>query len=327
MIQLPLSFGFEKFPKEFEFSNQLVTNYLSSITIFETYNNHTAMFYIDTNRFLTMQTFSFIDNKCQVFNKIPNITPTHLISQVKVLILNKKYLINISFAQNYQQIRLHCNKIISCQSTEDYSYSRYISIITDEKTMSYSNHRVFRSPFSQVAASNSNILFINSSNDYHYFDSSFQLLSERKLNNIKQNIKNKILDIAMNDQKIFFLCGNKVKNDANKLSIFDAHSFDLLKEIDTSGNQIKLFLTYNLIVFDPIDRKIELFDQQPGFNKLDELKLEKSTSNIIGEFNNGLLASGSDELNIARDETALIMLYNSKSMRQSMLGGFPCNII
>jgi hypothetical protein len=124
------------------------------------------------------------------------------------------------------------------------------------------------------------------------------LVSDKPLNKITTKVGYTIVDVQMSEKYVFF-----VFND-NKLKIFEIESGNLIKEIETSANQIKLDSADRLVMFDSIKRKVYLYEQTGEFCKLEEADIPQS---IEGD------------LQINRDQSNCLAFYNSTCMKYCSL--------
>jgi hypothetical protein len=237
------------------------------------------------------------DNDGKVIRENLNVSGGYLISQFVVAQVCDGFLINakLYYSQNYRSIAI-CGQAI--QSPKAYINCLFFKI---DRNFKYLNHEI---NFFQIngllhlATSNSNILCVDSQYKYYYLEMNLAVISDKPLDAITTQVGNTIIGVEMNDKLAFFLCSSK------KLKIFNVQTGNLIKEIETNANQIKLVPTEYFILFDSINRHVHLYEQFGEFRKLDDVDLAQSLET-------GLI--------INRDQSKDLVFYNSTSMKYTCL--------
>jgi hypothetical protein len=124
------------------------------------------------------------------------------------------------------------------------------------------------------------------------------VLADSHLDAVTTQLGNTIVHAEMNDECVFFLCND------NKLKIFEIESGDLVKEIETGANQIKLTSVDCFVLFDSTSRMVYLYEQTGEFCKIHEINLAKSLE---------------ADLKINRDKFRTLAFYNSTYMKYTCL--------
>jgi hypothetical protein len=175
---------------------------------------------------------------------------------------------------------------ISC-SKKNGHLSRHLCIIADE-ALTYRSHKALDGQFLHIAANSSNIVAIDAYFDYHFMDASSLDPSEKPLKSIIDHVGQTVVAVEMTEDHVLFLC------DTRRLKIFDLVTFDLVKEIGTDADQMKLVMDTHFVLFDSMQRVIVLFDQC-GFERLD-------IRNVRDTIESGFCLS--------KDRTRFITFYN-----------------
>ncbi len=114
-----------------------------------------------------------------------------------------------------------------------------------------------------------------------------------EIKKVRDRVLATALSIEMSEAFLFVLCSTQ------KLKIFDLKAFDLVIEIDTKANQMKLVSTEFFALYDSAWRILHLHSQD-GFALVEKI-------NLIGTIETGL--------KLARDKTRFITFYNEKKMK------------
>jgi hypothetical protein len=263
---------------EIEFSNDIFATCSSSIHSFNHNNsNNFIFFYIDTNRHLQMICF---DNGEQVKNGVVNaLNYVGCGAYSEIIQLNVTHSLNSFifyvklpvYAQGSIRGRrqLHDNQaVIGLFFILDYNLN-YVN-----HNASFGTHH-----FLHIAASRSRVICIDSSNNFFLLDMNLNLVYEIRLSldKIKNQVENTIVEVQMNDQYVFLLCN--WRSNSNQLKIFEISSGNLVKEMKTNANKVKLVSRDRLVLFDNFSRIIYLYEQTGEFCKLEEINLAQSLNN------------------------------------------------
>jgi hypothetical protein len=184
------------------------------------------------------------------------------------------------------------NKAVECKP------GRNVSIITD-LDFNFITSQNFDYDFSFLRANKSNIVCIDCDYNFYFCDLKLNQIPGKSMSKIKEKVEKQVINFEMNDQFLFFLCTT------DKLKIFDVDSFDLVKEIDTNANRIKLVSTDYLLLFDSSTRIGYFYQQERDFDKLDEIDF----ANLIEK---GFRLS-------ERDKTEFISFYDSTSIKYTVV--------
>jgi hypothetical protein len=281
--------------KQLAFNNQIVENCSSSITMFKPDPNNNYCFFMNHSCHFNMIRFDN-DGKVLIHNlDILNGYPHSHINQFKVIPSILGFVI-------YLKLSKICNGnhplVICGQSYEGHLISSLL--ITIDRNFTYYNHLVnfSSSGLLHMTANSSRILCIDSDFTYYYLDIYLNVVSDKRLDRISTQVGKTMVDVQINNQFVFFLCTK------NKLEIFEIESGDLVKQIETDANQLKLVMTEYLILFDSVYRQVHLYEQFGEFRKLDEADLAQS------------LEKG---FTINRNQSNYLAFYNSTCMNYTEL--------
>jgi hypothetical protein len=242
-------FDFKKI-KEINLNFELTTTY-DIKTLIRHDNGDTILFYTDKD--LESNIISF-DIEGNVLNKYLKISNGQVSCAIKI---RNGYCIRL---YRGQASPIHFNGK-KCEFDQN---SYFILILTDDN-FNYLSHKPFA--IRHINGNKSNIVYIDRNYNYNFCDLKLNVIPGKSMDKIKDVVTNKVVDFEMNEKHIFFLCGTK------KLKIFDLETFDLVKEIDTSADRIKLASTDILILFDSEERMVYSYNQFEDFDKLDEFYL------------------------------------------------------
>jgi hypothetical protein len=274
--------------KQLDFDSRIFS-YINGnfVYLFKLENDTNVLFYLDTSSYFRIKHF---DNKGALLKE--NCPLNHASADLKISMLSNKYVISLYCSQIYNcsTISFFGNNVQVHYNQREYSN---ICIIIDDK-LCYLQHRFFTTQNLLLSANSSSILSIDKAYNYHFYDSSLEINSDKSLAKIKDKIGLTIVDLEMSDSNIFCLCST------HKLVIFDLGTIDVVKEITVNATQIKLTLTGNLYLFNSTNRVICVYDSGDNFEKFDEIRLseEKIESGLV----------------MAKDKTDCITFYNKSKM-------------
>jgi hypothetical protein len=286
--------------KQLNLNTGIIKSYYSSASIFNNIDKNNYAFFINSSYYLNMICF---DNDGKVIRENVNAlyysggSTYSQVNQSLVAQLFDGFVIHVKLVYN-----LHYSSTAICGHTVNAGVIiNNLMIKINRNNLAYLSHKV--NLFGNIGllhmvTNSSNILCIDSTYKYYCLDMNLAVISDKPLNAIITQVGNTIVNVQMNDQFVFFLCSSK------KLKIFNVKTGNLVKEIDTNANQIKLVTTEYLILFDSINRKVHLYEQFGEFCKLDDIDLAQSLET-------GLI--------INRDKSKNLAFYNSTCMKYTFL--------
>jgi hypothetical protein len=243
---------------------------------------------------------SQLDQDGELINSMNKITSNLTCgSQVKIAKFSNKFILDFNLSSNFEEILCYGNKNIkSCDSLfSTKTYYKSLMVLTDEN-LNYVSHHSFYGEILHMKSNNSNIVCIDLADNYYYFDSEFKVVSNDSLNKIKLSVGKTLINLEMNDQYVFCLCNT------NKLKTFDLTTFDLVKEIDTNANQLKLTSASYFFLFNSASRLIQLYDLANGCQKIEEIDLSDNID---------------VDSTIAQDKTNYISFFKNKTIKYNRL--------
>jgi hypothetical protein len=165
------------------------------------------------------------------------------------------------------------------------------------KSLHY-NLRSYFTPY-LIASNDSYVYVVDRFYNHKILDSNFVYLS-KPLDTLRMQVTNTVIDLAMNNTTIFFLCNDRT------LKTFSATCpFAFEKVIDTNANQLKLAYADYLLLFDSRTCILSRYDlERNKHDKLDEVDLKES------------IQPGSW---MSKDLTKYICFYNFKSLNYNLL--------
>jgi hypothetical protein len=268
-------------------------NYKTSLFLFMNKCGTNFCFYISHENHLTAVSFNIDDKKItQVPNVLESINPAcSLISSFQVAESGDKFIIHVKFlnASGFRVIRGHTlGTVNNCPCL----------VFMLDKNLEYSKHsfNIYAEDICHMAANDSSILMVSRSNEYQNLNMNLDPIIKRSWKSVKAQVGKTIIGAQMNDKYVFFLC------DCRKLKIIEINSGELVHEIETSADQIKLASTDYLVLFSQIDRITHVYEQAGEFRKLDEIPF-----GIPFKFNGPVL--------ITRDKLNSFALYDLISLR------------
>jgi hypothetical protein len=167
--------------------------------------------------------------------------------------------------------------------------SSHITVLTDNN-FNYLSHKPITMYY--TGCNKSNFVYIDEHYDYYFCDLELNVVPGRSMSKIKEQFGRTVTSLELNEKHIFFLCETK------KLKIFDIETFDLVKEIETSADRIKLASIEILILFDSEERMVYFYNQSEDFDFLDEFYL----GDVVHS-----------DFFISRDKTEYLTFFNSRS--------------
>jgi hypothetical protein len=172
-------------------------------------------------------------------------------------------------------------------------------LFTLSSSLYYLKHRFeCQLSFSHMAANKTYALCIDSNFNFYLYNSDLEVVRNKPLDKLKENLSRDVIGVEMSDRNMFFLCGG------NKLKIFDIRSLILVHEVETSSaSQIKLASLDYVYLFDKSERTVCVYTQSADFIELDEIDLPPTIAN----------------LNMACDKTKFITFYDSSRMMSSLI--------
>jgi hypothetical protein len=276
--------------------NDILVSFDKSISLFKCEDGYNYVFYIDTNRHLNMCSF---DNDGKIIKQVINALRyqdkdeySQLIDY-KVVQSSNKFIVFVRRQLGYKDGAFCGRKI----TNDPYFFGLFLAI---DRNFTYLGHNFHDHDFfwyksiTHMTANTSAILWVDTDYKYKYLDVNLGVFSTKHLDPITTQVGNTIVDIQMNNEYVFALCNCK------KLKIFEIESGDLVKEIETDADQIKLVSVDRLVLFDSANRVVHLYDQSGEFCKLEEDNLAQSLER---------------DLKINRDQSNCLAFYNSTSMR------------
>jgi tripartite motif-containing protein 2/3 len=270
---------------ELSFNDQLMRNCNEKkFNLLKLDNGNNVAFYLDKKNKLNMSLFN--DNGKMISN-MDNITNDYMLDNCKVVSFNKNFLFYLDFNKEFMSGTFN--------GVENIAGESYFSLITSDDKLNYLAHTPITSSIKFLATNKTNVLVVNNDRLYFYYDSNLNIiLNDSSFVNLKKQIGNSLVDLAMNDKHVFLLCNTE------QLKIFEINTFDLVAEIETDADQIKLNSNDNIFLFNSASCKLSVHSQVAGFNKLEEFELS------------GSIGKGFD---ISRDKTSFVSFYNSKIMK------------
>jgi hypothetical protein len=139
-----------------------------------------------------------------------------------------------------------------------------------DKQFNYLRHKVVRHNVAYLACNDSNIVCIDDDDNFYLYDMDLNLAANQPFNTIKEKIGNDLYRIVMNDNNLFILC-----KDNEVLRIFNLNTFDLVKEIGSKADEIKLVSDSYFILTHCDDQVAHLYSQLGVFEKLDQVELSQ----------------------------------------------------
>jgi hypothetical protein len=290
-----LTFEIDNF-KKLMFNDKILKSYYSNINIFKHDDGDNFIFYENFKSHLNMISFSDDGRVIQHnFNVLHYNGDTNYsyISKLKVANSFNDFIIYVKVpnANRYKSIAIFGNTF-STDVVIDWL------MIKIDRNFTYHYHKVnvIGKELVHMAANSSNVLCVDSEYNYYCLDMSFNVLSDKLVNVFTSQVGNAIVDVQMSDKYVFFLCND------SKLKIFGIESGLIVKEIDSSANQIKLASTDRLFLFDSNDQIIHVHEQAEEFCKLDEVDLAQ------------LLEEG---IMMNRDKSSTLIFFNLTFMKYS----------
>jgi hypothetical protein len=196
------SIGFKKL-KVLTFNDQILRNSEKKFNLMKLDNGLNVAFFIDTKSKLSMSLF---DETGVLISKMDNITNNHLVDDVKVACFNTSFLFYIDFkSKDVASWTFNGSSSLSsyCESSGARTY--YALILADENLTCLAHAPITN--IKCIATNRTNILLINEDNCYYYYDSKFNvILNDSSFVNIKHQIGDSLVNLAMNDKYLFFLC-------------------------------------------------------------------------------------------------------------------------
>jgi hypothetical protein len=246
----------------YSFSNALFKNHKKCCYLFMNEYGTNFAFYINTDNHLSLVCYN---NGGQIIQLVPNALESpysscSLISSLKVTESKNNFIIHVRFMNfsGYRVIRGHVlGAVNNCPCL----------MFMLDKNLAYSKHtfNITAEDMSQIAANNSSILMVDRFNKYSYLNMNLDPIFKKSWNIVKTYIGHTFIDVLMNDQYVFVL------STANKLLIIEVNSGEVVREIDTSADQIKLASTEYIVLFSQLDRITHVYEQAGEFRKLDEI--------------------------------------------------------
>jgi hypothetical protein len=148
-----------------------------------------------------------------------------------------------------------------------------------------------------LTANESLIMCVDPSFNFYKYENNFNTIIDDSVIKLKQEVGQTVIDLEINDQYIFVVCNTK------KLKIFTIDKSDLVKELDITGNQIKLVSASHFILFDSTTRLIQLYDQCASFSRLHEVDLAEKIDTGF---------------NIAHDRTKYLTFFNRNMIKSTI---------
>jgi hypothetical protein len=300
--------------KQLALNTQIIKSYCLGINIFKHDDGNNYAFYRNTSCYLNMVCF---DNDGKVIREnlnafanngsgyqINQFSVTQLcdgsgyqISQFSVAQLCDGFVICVKlYNSQYHTSTAICGHAIS--NPNAHIISLLFKIDRNFACLSHKVNHFGNNHLLHIATNSSSILCVDSTKKYYYLDTKLAVIFDKPLNTITSQVGSTIIGVQMNEQLAFYLCSSK------KLKIFNVQTGNLVKEIETNANQIKLVPTENLILFDSTNRKVHLFEQFGEFRKLDDIDLAQSLET-------GLI--------INRDKSKNLVFYSSTCMKYTFL--------
>jgi hypothetical protein len=258
-------------------------------------NGNNFAFWIDTNYFVNLTSF---DNDGSLVKQVTNALSLDdhkysVFSQFKVTQSLNNFIFYAKLP-GYGQAAICGHKINDTQPitglifilNQNFDYIKHTSNFSVDQNLLH------------MAANSSRVLWIDSSYNFFFLDMNLAQVKDKSLKKIKNQVGRPIVDVQMSDKYVFFLCQDK------KLRIFSIESGDLVKEFETSANQIKLASVDRLVLFDSGERVVYLHEQTDEFKELEEINLAHSLD---------------EGLKINRDLSNCLTFYNSKSIKCTYL--------
>jgi hypothetical protein len=291
---MPVNFEIDNL-KQLTLSTEILKKYYSSINIFNHDDGINYAFYLNSSHVLNMICF---DNDRKVIRENVNALTynygNETYSQLKHFFVANSFDGFVIYVKSYVSA-LSIKSTAICGHTVKSAAKIGYLLIKINRNFAYLSHKV--NPFEDtnllhMATNSSNILCVDSTYKYYYLDMNLTVIS-KPLDAITAQVGSSIVDVQINDQFAFFLCSTK------KMKIFEIQTGNFIKEIESSANQIKLAPTEYLVLFDSINRTVNLYEQFGEFRFLDEFELAKS-------LNTGLF--------INHDKSKMLAFYNSECM-------------
>jgi hypothetical protein len=292
-----VSVGSEKSFKDYNFSNLIFKNHKACLHLFmNEYGTHFG-FYINTDNHLNLVRFNNDgQNTLQIFNALESSSvPCSLISAVKVTESRNNFIFHVRFmyASGSRYIRGNGIGVVNnCPCL----------VFMLDKNFTYCKHtfnNVTNENLSHIVANNSSILLVGLHCEYQHLNMNLDPIIRNSWKTVKTQIGKTVMDVQMNDQHAFFLCNS------NKVKIIEISSGELVHEIETSADQMKLASTDYLLLFDSVDRITHVHEQAGEFRKLNQ---------ILGKSNKFVAY-----VSITRDKSNAFALFDLMCMRYMTL--------
>jgi hypothetical protein len=276
-----------------------------SFWVFKHDNGNNTAFYLDYQSYLSVLSF---DNEGKIINEDKKVFKQQVV-KFKITKSLKYFVFQATFVSQYtsayvNQKDKNNRSYYSDEYDNEYVYEgdrnsktknlpTNLLTVTDD-SVTFIKQLEMSNPVLHIASNGSSIFCIDSSHHCYFYNMELELVSEKLVYKIKEKVGKTIVDLDMNDEKIFVLCNN------NKFKIFDFETFEVLMEVDTKASQIKLVSLDYLVLFDAASRLVYLYEQSGEFRKLDDRDFTQS------------LETG---LTLSRDKSRFVSFYNVKSMK------------
>jgi hypothetical protein len=285
--------------KSLTFHNDIIDNYSSCVNLFKCKDDANYVFYIDNNHNLNMSSF---DDDGMIFQELFNslkysgtmYRDASQITQFKIAQLSSYFVIHVDF-RVFKTTGDYVNRTLCGHDIKKpTSYVKGLFFVINQD-FGYVRHN-YDFPDQMIlhmTANSSMIIWVDTDYNYNYFDLNLVVLTDKPLDEITTQVGNAIVDVQMSDKYVYFLCNDE------KLKIFEIKSGNLVKEIKTTADQIKLVSNDSLILFDSVKRTICQIEQFGKLRKQKDFYLsEECVSDLL----------------INRDKSNILVFYNSKSM-------------
>jgi hypothetical protein len=255
----------------------IIEDYDSNINLLRLDNRNYVAFYIDQSCLLSFRTF---DMNGKVLNSLSGtLVKTKIQKQrLNVVKMDDMFVLNVSFAHDSNNFIVDDQTLSRLDPTGKFKLKHYIIILSER--FRYFDSLALDCSLNLIAANKSKVFCVETGNlpNCFLFNKSLEIQKKTSLNIILAGIYDKVIDIKMNENHVFFLC------DTGKLRIVDIQTFSVFQIINDNASQIQLLPSKSLVLFDSINRSIHRYDRSAQFKKVathDLSQLIESNSKLV----------------------------------------------